>query len=169
MATPIGGIIWTDSLATIPANYALCDGTGGTPNLIDLCVVCVGSDYSVGDTGVGGLGTDRTHDHAVGTVVLKDGTGGSGSGLPGSHDWSSTVASGGATGTSQNTVVTGNHPEYDGAPHSHAWSSAASFTGNIPLVTGGEHGHPLTGTYATNERRIPLPQVCALYPIIRMS
>jgi hypothetical protein len=37
---PIGGIIgWTGEVSTIPDNYALCDGTGGTPDLTSLFLV----------------------------------------------------------------------------------------------------------------------------------
>jgi microcystin-dependent protein len=49
---PIGGIIlWSGSVASIPANWALCDGTSGTPNLVDRFVVGAGSTYAVGATG----------------------------------------------------------------------------------------------------------------------
>ena len=49
---PIGGIIlWSGSIASIPANWALCDGTNGTPNLRDRFVVGAGTTYAVGDTG----------------------------------------------------------------------------------------------------------------------
>lgn len=57
---PVGGIImWAGSVSAIPANYLLCDGGGGTPNLVDRFVR--GADAgSVGDVG----GAD-THDHTV--------------------------------------------------------------------------------------------------------
>jgi hypothetical protein len=49
---PIGGIIlWSGSIASIPSGYAICDGTGGTPDLRDRFVVGAGSAYSVGATG----------------------------------------------------------------------------------------------------------------------
>ena len=50
--TPTGGIImWSGSIASIPAGWALCDGNNGTPNLRDRFVVGAGSTYSDGVTG----------------------------------------------------------------------------------------------------------------------
>jgi len=49
---PIGGIIlWSGSVAAIPANWAICDGTNATPNLMDRFVVGAGSAYAVAATG----------------------------------------------------------------------------------------------------------------------
>ena len=44
---PIGGIImWSGTIATIPTNWALCDGTNGTPDLRDKFVVGAKEDES---------------------------------------------------------------------------------------------------------------------------
>ena len=49
---PQGGIImWSGAIVDIPAGWALCDGTNGTPNLQDRFVVGAGDNYAVGDTG----------------------------------------------------------------------------------------------------------------------
>jgi hypothetical protein len=40
--------LWSGSIATIPSGWALCDGTNGTPNLLNRFVVCA----SVDDGGV---------------------------------------------------------------------------------------------------------------------
>lgn len=49
---PTGGIImWSGIISSIPSGWALCDGTNGTPDLIDRFVVGAGSNYSVGDSG----------------------------------------------------------------------------------------------------------------------
>lgn len=49
---PQGGIImWSGAIVDIPAGWALCDGTSGTPNLQDRFVVGAGDSYAVGDTG----------------------------------------------------------------------------------------------------------------------
>lgn len=46
---PRGGIIlWSGSIATIPAGWLLCNGTGGTPNLQNRFVVGAGNTYAVG-------------------------------------------------------------------------------------------------------------------------
>jgi hypothetical protein len=58
---PIGGIIlWSGAVGAIPANWQLCDGTGGTPDLQDKFVVGAGSGYAVGASGGA-----ATHTHAV--------------------------------------------------------------------------------------------------------
>lgn len=49
---PAGTIcLWHGSSDTIPANWALCNGENGTPDLRDRFVVGAGNSYSVGTTG----------------------------------------------------------------------------------------------------------------------
>lgn len=49
---PVGGIImWSGSISSIPAGWALCNGANGTPNLQDRFVVGAGNSYGVGSTG----------------------------------------------------------------------------------------------------------------------
>jgi hypothetical protein len=51
-AFPLGGIIlWSGSVAAIPATWQLCNGTNGTPDLRDKFIVGAGSAYAVGATG----------------------------------------------------------------------------------------------------------------------
>ena len=51
-AVPVGGIImWSGAIVDIPANWALCDGTGGTPDLQDKFIVGAGNTYSPTNTG----------------------------------------------------------------------------------------------------------------------
>jgi hypothetical protein len=51
-AVPAGGIImWSGSIASIPAGYYICDGQNGTPDLRDRFVVGSGNTYAVGNTG----------------------------------------------------------------------------------------------------------------------
>jgi microcystin-dependent protein len=72
---PVGGIImWSGSVATIPANWALCNGANGTPDLRDRFVVGAGAAYSPGNTG--GANTVAlteaqlpTHGHGAGTLT----------------------------------------------------------------------------------------------------
>lgn len=69
------GIImkWHGSAATIPANYVLCDGTNGTPDMRDSFVVGAGNTYTPGQTG-GALtatstsSTDGSHSHGGATA-----------------------------------------------------------------------------------------------------
>lgn len=44
-------VMWSGTLATIPAGWALCDGNNGTPNLKDKFVVGAGGGYAAGATG----------------------------------------------------------------------------------------------------------------------
>jgi microcystin-dependent protein len=44
-------LMWSGSIASIPSGWLLCNGTNGTPNLIDRFVVGAGSTYAVGATG----------------------------------------------------------------------------------------------------------------------
>jgi microcystin-dependent protein len=49
---PSGTIVmWSGSVGSIPAGWALCDGTSGTPDLRDRFIVGAGSSYTVGATG----------------------------------------------------------------------------------------------------------------------
>lgn len=53
-------VLWYGGLGSIPAGWALCDGTSGTPDLQDRFVVGAGGSYSPGDTG-----GQATHSHSV--------------------------------------------------------------------------------------------------------
>ena len=49
---PVGGIVmWSGSIATIPAGWFICDGTNGTPDLRDRFIVGAGASYAVAATG----------------------------------------------------------------------------------------------------------------------
>ena len=58
---PVGAIIlWSGSIASIPTNWHLCDGTNGTPNLMDQFVVGAGYSYVVNATGGASVHTHST-------------------------------------------------------------------------------------------------------------
>ena len=44
-------LIWSGSIASIPAGFVLCDGNNGTPDLRNRFVVGAGDTYSVDDSG----------------------------------------------------------------------------------------------------------------------
>jgi microcystin-dependent protein len=49
---PSGAIVmWSGSIASVPANWYLCDGANGTPDLRDRFIVGAGTTYAVGATG----------------------------------------------------------------------------------------------------------------------
>ncbi len=61
---PAGGIImWSGSIGNIPAGWALCDGSNGTPDLRDRFIVGAGNSYAVGATGGS---TSHNHGGATG-------------------------------------------------------------------------------------------------------
>ena len=65
-AVPIGGIIlWSGSVASIPAGWQLCDGTNLTPDLRDKFVVGAGSSYAVNATG-----GNATHTHSTPALLV---------------------------------------------------------------------------------------------------
>ena len=63
---PIGGIImWSGTDAAVPSNWNLCDGTNGTPNLIDRFIVGRGSAYADDSTGGQTDAIIPTHTHTA--------------------------------------------------------------------------------------------------------
>jgi len=65
-AVPSGGIImWSGSIASIPAGWLLCDGSSSTPDLRDRFVTGAGTTYAVGSTGGSANATLPTHSHST--------------------------------------------------------------------------------------------------------
>ena len=65
-AVPIGGIImWSGSIASIPAGWLLCNGSSGTPDLRDKFVVGAGSTYAVAATGGSADAIVVSHTHTA--------------------------------------------------------------------------------------------------------
>jgi microcystin-dependent protein len=186
---PVGGIIlWSGSVAAIPANWALCDGTSGTPNLMDRFVVGAGSTYAVAATG------------GAATVTLDD------TQIPAhSHtaDGNLTAASAGAhthTGTTSNKSLTGSATYIaetwanfgvgsgiiskeggygnDGTPdHTDSSSTGklnidASHDHTFTTASGGAHTHDITGSTANTGGGLAhenLPPYYALAYIMRTA
>lgn len=64
-------LMWSGSIDAVPQGWALCDGTNGTPNLIDRFIVGAGSKYQIGDIGGSDSVTLQTsqipeHSHTIG-------------------------------------------------------------------------------------------------------
>ena len=63
---PTGGIIlWSGSVGAIPAGWALCNGSNGTPDLRSRFVVGAGSAYNVNGTGGSANAVVVSHSHSI--------------------------------------------------------------------------------------------------------
>ena len=76
MQIPVGFIVlWANSIASIPAGWALCDGNNGTPNLLNKFVRGAGGALAVDETGGNAVhshdfeGDGHDHDLSVGSGV----------------------------------------------------------------------------------------------------
>ncbi len=122
--------MWSGSTATIPAGWALCNGSNGTPDLRDRFIVGAGGSYAVGATGgsadavvvahthTGTTATDGNHAHGTFNMKLNDDGGFSQPGSftdylrirsasgttesAGAHNHSFTTNSAGSSGTNAN-------------------------------------------------------------------
>jgi len=166
-AFPIGGIIlWSGSVASIPAGWALCNGSSSTPDLRDRFVVGAGSIYAVGGTGGASTVTLSisnlpAHDHdGSGTTGAQD-TSHTHSGTTGDnsvgHTHGVSITSGGQSADHTHGVSDPGHSHYitagvGGVPQLNGDStySAASSTG--PAFTGislgnnsVDHTHAVSG------------------------
>ena len=135
---PVGGIIlWSGSVAAIPANWALCDGTSGTPNLMDRFVVGAGSTYAVAATGGAATVTlDTTqipaHSHTADGDLTAASAGAH------THTFSATTGGAGAWSYSVRNSTSGN----DGV--------ASGNGAQIYTISQPDHTHSVSGTTASN-------------------
>lgn len=158
---PIGGIIdWSGSIASLAAlapRWYLCDGTHGTPNLIDRMTICAGNQYAVGD-----IGGSETHTHSV--------TGGA-------HDHSLSVDShsltiaempahthtvNGGTGTGTNLKGVVDRQSLDGTASTSSQGLGGGHSHGITVGGDGSHTH-------TTAAGSSLPPYYALAKIMRAS
>jgi len=123
---PLGGMLWwSGAVGAIPAGWSLCDGSNGTPNLVDRFIVGAGNEYVVGNNGgEDTVDTSHTHSHSDGVNKLSVNLTGAHSHTPSetakikvdTHvtvwDWSETHSS----------TVEGDH--------THAWKGATASGGN---------------------------------------
>ncbi|MCS7019132.1 MAG: hypothetical protein RMJ87_05950 [Cytophagales bacterium] len=151
---PIGGIImWSGSIATIPAGWALCDGNNGTPDLRDRFIVGAGSSYVPGNTGGANQVTLTAaempaHNHTGSTswdgdhFHMTEGTDASG------LSWRTRFYVGNST-----TVDMGFGGGSDADPNDNRWR------GQVQSNTTGAHSHSFTtstaGGSAAHENRPP--------------
>lgn len=139
---PQGGIImWSGSIANIPAGWALCNGANGTPNLRDRFIVGAGGTYNPYTTGGAASATTNTagwHGHGsfTGGHTLTTAQ------MP-AHTHSGTTATNG----DHNHTVNAAFRDYTSDGYgSGGWGQNA----NLVTSTAGAHSHAFT-TNATGE------------------
>jgi len=131
---PVGGIIlWSGLSTNIPSGWALCDGTNGTPNLINRFVVGATGSYAVGASGGSKDAIVPSHTHTFsGTVEdryldqVKMLTGGAWTTpitVPYDGSFSTSIQSGRDDGGNRNL-------QFKGATRSSSLSGAISSTGS---------------------------------------
>ena len=153
---PIGGIImWSGADNAVPSNYALCDGSNGTPNLVDRFIVGRGSAYAQGATGGSADATLVSHSHTINDHT--HGFSGSGSQVH-SH------------------TQTGGGTNDDGGPNAPGGNSGGTMTNisnaTVTISISGNTGNPsdkgtdIQGSSGTNKN---LPPYYAIAYIMRIS
>ena len=160
---PIGGIImFSGTISSLDAAWAICDGTNGTPNLTDTFVMGTATQSEIGDTGgsADAIVVNHTHSASTNSAGNHSHTGSTSS--AGNHRHSATsgsgTSSGGRAADTSNSGAT-IYTNYAGA-HTH------SFTTNST----GSHSHTVTvngaGSSGTNAN---LPPYYKLAYIMRVS
>jgi microcystin-dependent protein len=150
-------LLWSGSTGSIPAGWALCNGTGGTPDLRDRFVIGAGGAYGVGSTGgatnvtltIGNLpshthtgttnNTSIAHTHTFSDTTSSAGTHTHSVTDPGHvHSYTRGVISGSlATGGANNVLTTTSD------------LTSLQFTG-ISIVSAGAHTHTVSGTTSSS-------------------
>jgi len=147
-ATPAGGIImWSGALADIPAGWALCDGTNGTPDLKDRFVLGAAAGEDPGATGGNhtyALSVNQlpSHNHSFTTYSAGDHSHGAGCSSGGNHRHSI----GGGSAYLVTYDYDDGHGDYNGSP---PWlvyiqpytDYAGSHAHTISIYSGGNHNH----------------------------
>ena len=167
-------ILWSGTTATIPTGWTLCNGSLGTPNLVDRFIVGAGSTYPTGSTGGTADATLVAHSHTISSSSANAGnhahslsgsTGGAGTH---SHTYEKPSGvnkfEGGGVFTGGNAFVSTSATNTSAiGNHTHSVSGSTSTTGN--------HSHSISsicGSAGTNGTGKNLPPYYALAYIMRL-
>ena len=140
---PTGGIImWSGSILNIPTGWALCDGTGNTPNLQDRFVVGAGDTYDVDDTGGANTVTLSksnmpAHTHSSGSLGGTTNTTGAHT-----HTYTEAYNAGSAFGGSLTRKSLRTANTSSAGDHSHTVDVNSGITGSTGSGTAHENGPP---------------------------
>lgn len=146
-------LLWSGSVASIPAGWKICDGTSGTPDLRDRFVVGAGSTYAVAATGGSKDAIVVSHTHTA-TVTDPGHTHTASVTDPGHfHNLPGSTTSGGTNQTQIGVNATSVNA-----------TSATATTGisvtNASNTTGVTVGVSTTGSSATNANLPPYYALC---------
>lgn len=152
---PIGGIFaWHESIASIPANYAQCEGSGGRVDTRDRFILGAGLSYSV--TAAGGATTATPAAHIAHVVTQPNAHSGHGVTQPAAH----------ITGTVNTPVGSGTYYLHAGSTWAH------TYTIDDPTIAG-QHAHAFTidsgAAHSAHSAMSLLPPYHALAFIQRVS
>jgi microcystin-dependent protein len=143
---PVGSIImWSGSIASIPAGWALCNGTNGTPDLRDRFIVGAGTTYTPGATGGAATNTLSqanlpAHTHTFSATTSSDGSHG--------HTGSTDSTGSHTHATNIFTQGSGDFPfaNVAGSANMVNTASAGAHAHNLTINSAGAHTHTLSGT-----------------------
>lgn len=185
---PVGSIVvWSGTIATVPINFGLCDGTNGTPDLRDKFVIGAGNLYSPTNTGGSKDAEVIAHTHTGTTASNGSHSHTASTGSAGSHGHTGSANSAGnhrhSIGAYSSDVRTGayvnadeysnrtNYTDYAGA-HTHTLTinSAGAHTHTVTVNSNGAHTHTFT-TDSTGVAGLDknLPPYYALAFIMRLQ
>lgn len=177
VAVPVGGIImWSGSVASIPAGWALCNGLNGTPDLRGKFIVGAGGSYNPGNSG-GAASVNLSHNHTQGNT----GSGGSHShsqgdtGSAGAHTHPVNINSGSDQSSSWWSFPDEPGPtEVPDRNHTHnvngnTGSGGAHAHTNPNTASGGAHAHTNPATDSALSSMSILPPYYALCYIMRVA
>ena len=167
---PVGGIImWSGTIASIPTNWRLCDGSNGTPNLTNRFIIGASADTST----VNSVYSTRAHTDIEGNYLV---TGGTKDAVVVSHNHSGYTNGGTVDGTHTHSTssLAGYYPGTDFTSISYMQMRGASdgyYFGHGPYVvnsSGSGHKHVIStdGVAGANKN---LPPYYALAFIMRVS
>jgi microcystin-dependent protein len=163
-ALPIGAImLWSGSAAAIPAGWALCNGTGGTPDLRDRFLVGAGGSYAVGATGGSANASLVAHSHTVSASGTTSGSGG--------HSHSVNDPGHSHTNTTGSQILSNGTAVFLSGYNNDGTTSAAA-TG-ISVNGVGDHTHSVSvsgstsadGSSATNANLPPFYALCYIMKV----
>jgi len=164
---PVGGIImWSGTIASIPSNWSLCNGSNGTPDLRNTFVIGAHSDSSGAKTTVTGSATasggskDATlvsHEHTTDSIIETGSTS--------AKDLSGAITKI-SEGFNANGTATGVFSKTNDGNNDITGSSSTSPVSGVTMDVNHRHSTDTQGTSATNAN---LPPYFALAYIMRTT